>query len=487
MNITNNEIDVNIFRGNGFMTICKYNKNGDLLFIADKDTKDITVINIITKSILGIYRGHNGVIWNLDITEDSKTLISVSGDMSIIKWDVLTGNYKKIITKSIPKYISIFSEENKYVVLFDPISKRSKASFQIFNLETDEILFNYDEETNLKRFTTINWLNTNKLFITYDNGEFIVYNIENNTIEQSKKIHTDFIKSVSFNKDKTKLITASIDTTCKIINLENFEIEKTFENIVPCNCAVFSPIRNYVIIGGGLDAMLVAQKANNDFTSRFFSCNTGKYVGCINGHFGPIRYININPNGKNYASASQDGTIRIYYFNDDHHPKKLCEQINTDILDLTNLKLLQPSDENILKKETNFFLYNTNQPVLNTKISTIEKNNITETIKKKEEIQLYTFTSKKFIDPVSENKFNYHDTFAIKVTNLPEDIEYHELMDLFEFFGRIKERGVNIKKYKDDTVAFINYLDKSCADKATQMMNGHRLGYQIIKVEPLTH
>jgi translation initiation factor 3 subunit I len=482
MNITNKEIDVTIFRGNGFMTICKYNKNGDLLFIADKDTKDITVINTITKSILGIYKGHNGVIWNLDITNDSKTLITVSGDMSIIKWDVLTGNYKKIITKSIPKYISILSEENKYVVLFDPISKRSKASFQIYNLETDELLFNYDEETNLKRFTTINWLNANKLFITCDNGEYIVYNLLTNTIEKSEKIHTDFIKSVSFNKDKTKLITASIDTTCKIINLENFEIEKTFENIVPCNCAVFSPIRNYIIVGGGLDAMLVAQKANNDFTSRFFSYNTGKFFGSISGHFGPIRYININPDGKSFATASQDGTIRIYYFSDDHHPKRLCEQINTELVDITNLKLLKASDENILSNETIMFVY-ADQPVINTKKSSIEKN-ITTT--SKNDTVLYTFTSKKCIESVSENKFSYNDTYAIKVSNLPEDIEYHELLDLFDFFGKIKERGINIKKYKDDTVAFINYLDKSCANSAFEKMNGYRLGYQIINVEVLT-
>jgi translation initiation factor 3 subunit I len=481
MNITNSEINVNVFRGSGFMTISKYNKNGDLLFIADKDTKDITVINTITKSILGIFRGHNGVIWNLDITDDSKILISVSGDMSIIKWEVLTGNYKKIVTKSIPKYISILSEENKYIVSYDPISKRLKASFQIYNLDTDELLYNYDEETNFKRFTTINWLSTNKLFITYDNGEIIIFNLENNTIEKSEKIHTDSIKSVSFDKNKTKLITSSIDTTCKIINLENFQVEKIIENIVPCNYAVFSPVRNYIIIGGGLDAMLVAQKADNDFTSRFFSVKTGKYIGCIGGHIGPIRYLNINPDGKSYTSASQDGTIRIYYFNEDHY-----SSTNTNITTfIKDINLLQPSNENKLSNETILFNY-ADDIILNTKKS-IDKNVIAETVKK--ESSLYTFTSKKIVekDTTVENKTSYYDTFAIKVSNLPENIEYYELIDLFDFFGKIKERGVNIKKYKDDTVAFINYLDKSCAEKASEKMNGYRLGYQIIKVEILTH
>ena len=70
------------------------------------------------------------------------------------------------------------------------------------------------------------------------------------------------------------------------------------------------------------------------FTSRFFSYNTEKFFGSISGHFGPIRYININPDGKSFATASQDGTIRIYYFNDDHHPKRLCEQTNTELVDI---------------------------------------------------------------------------------------------------------------------------------------------------------
>ena len=70
---------------------------------------------------------------------------------------------------------------------------------------------------------------------------------------------------------------------------------------------------------------------------------------------------------------------------------------------------------------------------------------------------------------------------------MPPDIEYYDLTELFEFFGRIKERGITIKKYNDDTVAFINYLDKSCAEKAFLNMNGYRMGYQIIKIEVLNN
>lgn len=452
---------VNVYRGNGFMTVSKYNKSGNFLFIADKDSKTITIIDTNSKTILGNYTGHNGVIWYLDISDDSKIMISLSGDMSIIKWNLITAEHKKIIVKSIPKYINIY--ENLYVISFDPISKKSVSSFQLFNLETDELLYNYEEENNQKRITTINFLDFNKLFITYDNGFYGVFDIENKNFIKLEKLHDNCIKSISFNKDRTKLITSSVDCTCKIINLSNYICEVVIENIVPCNYAVFSPIKNYVIVGGGIDAMLVSQKSNNDFTSRFYSARTGKFITSIGGHFGPIRYINFHPNGKCFTTASQDGIVRLNYIDDDTH--------------LTNI------DDNNTSNITESFKFIND---INTPLEAEEnKKEIKKEIKEeKKETKLYTFTSRiKHFDRESEKR----DTFAIKITNLPSDIEYYDLTELFEFFGRIKERGITIKKYNDDTVAFINYLDKSCAEKAFLNMNGYRMGYQIIKVEVLNN
>lgn len=451
MDITSKK--VNVYRGNGFMTVSKYNKSGNLLFVADKDSKTITIIDTNSKTILGNYTGHNGVIWCLDISDDTKTMISLSGDMSIIKWNLTTTSNKKMMVKSIPKYINIY--ENLYVVSFDPISKKSVSNFQLFNLETDELLYNYDEENNQKRITTINFLDFNKLFITYDNGFYGVFDIENKNFIKLEKLHENSIKSVSFNKEKTKLITSSIDCTCKIINISDYTCEVIIENVVPCNYAAFSPIKNYVVVGGGIDAMLVSQKSNNDFTSRFYSARTGKFISSIGGHFGPIRYISFHPNGKCFTTASQDGIVRLNYIDVDDTPSNTTEHLKF-INDINN-----PLDTEENKQEV--------------------KKEIKE---EKKETKLYTFTSRiKHVEREPEKR----DTFAIKITNLPSDIEYYDLTELFEFFGRIKERGITIKKYNDDTVAFINYLDKSCAEKAFLNMNGYRMGYQIIKVEVLNN
>ena len=445
---------INVYRGNGFMTVSKYNKSGNLLFIADKDSKTITIIDTNSKTILGNYTGHNGVIWYLDISDDSKIMISLSGDMSIIKWNLTTGSNKKMMVKSIPKYINIY--ENLYVISYDPISKKSVSNFQLFNLETDELLYNYDEENNQKKITTINFLDINKLFITYDNGFFGIFDIDSKSFTKLEKLHENSIKSVSFNKDKTKLITSSIDCTCKIINLLDYKCEVIIENIVPCNYAVFSPLRNYVIVGGGIDAMLVSQKSNNDFTSRIYSAKNGKFISSIGGHFGPIRYISFHPKGKCFTTASQDGIVRLNYIDN-----------------------MNDTDDTSSTTEILNFINDINTPLEYEE----SKQEIKQEIKQeKKESKLYTFTSRMKHDEREPEK---RDTFAIKISNLPPDIEYYDLTELFEFFGRIKERGITIKKYNDDTIAFVNYLDKSCAEKAFLNMNGYRMGYQIIKIEVL--
>ena len=36
--------------------------------------------------------------------------------------------------------------------------------------------------------------------------------------------------------------------------------------------------------------------------------------GCVNGHFGPINALAINPNGRNYASDAEDAYIWFHQF-----------------------------------------------------------------------------------------------------------------------------------------------------------------------------
>jgi translation initiation factor 3 subunit I len=50
------------------------------------------------------------------------------------------------------------------------------------------------------------------------------------------------------------------------------------------------------------------------FETRFFHLVYEEEFGTVKGHFGPINALDINPNGRCYASGAEDGYIRLHYF-----------------------------------------------------------------------------------------------------------------------------------------------------------------------------
>ena len=467
-------LNVKQFRGQGFMTVVKYNYTGDLLFIADKDSKFISMVSVKNNSLIGTFEGHNGVIWALAISPDDKFLISCSGDMSFIVWDIETGNIlNKISETGIPKYVSI--RNNIVLISCDPISKRSKPYTSIYYLDelitgiTNQIYKTIENENN--KITTVSILNDDLLLKTFDNGFIRKQNFKTNEIILEKQIHDDVIKSIHFSNDKTKFLTSSLDTTAKIIDVETFNVLGMFKSSVPINTAIFTPDNLYVLLGGGIEAMLVAKTKYNDLTIKIYQVYTQKLLKQMTCHFGPIRCIDFNPNNTSFSTASQDGFVKIHYFN------------TIPIGDVIDMKF-----GNINAKEINELLLMTDILKIDNVDGKIMNNLITdekeETIKYPVGHNLHTVDkSVKDYTVIRTSTYEPKQTTAVRITNLPDDIDEGELWDMFEFYGRIEKNGIKVKKMYNDTIAFVNYLNSESAHKAIEKCDKKRFGYCVINVE----
>jgi translation initiation factor 3 subunit I len=472
-------INIKQFRGQGFMTVSKFNSNGELLFIADKDSKYISLISTSDNKIIGTYDGHNGVIWSLDMTLDTKYMLSCSGDMSCILWNVENG---EIITRinetGIPKYVSI-NNNNLVAIACDPISKRSKSYIKIYTLndllnnETEKHIQIFEEKT--MRATTVNWLSDEDIIVSYDDGTIKKINYKKKEIIQELKIHEDAIKFVFLTKTKKEILTSSIDKQTKLMDVETLKTNKTFKSTVPINCAVLTPNEDYVLLGGGIEAMMVAKTCDNDLTTKIYQVSNEKLIKEIKNHFGPIRYIDYNSKNESFVTASQDGTAKIHYLkpitniNSNYETFGQVVFKNEDEIKLNNetVKIEEPETKKNTQNQTD-----------KNKIK-IKQNQIYpighELYKKEEKISDFKINVK--IN--SEKKENS----SIKVSNLPSDVELSDLWDIFEFYGRIEENGIKIKKFFNDTVAFINFSTHESAQKAIEKCNKMKIGFCIISVE----
>jgi translation initiation factor 3 subunit I len=521
------EIKTKVFRGCGFMTIAKYNNKGNIIYVGDKESKKITAIETENYSVVRTFEGHNGVIWSLDTSSDDSILISCSGDMSVIIWDTCTGNIlKQLNIKNIPKFVSIQKNSNKnlLVIYCEAISKRLKSYVNIYslnelieeslsgekldiliddNLNNDKGLIKSIEWTFSSKPTVMQWINQNseiisKLLIGCEDGTIIVKDIITDE-EKIYKFHTDSIKSIVFDKTNNKFLTSSLDKTSKQINLETFEVLKTYESTVPINYAIYNFNDRKIILAGGIEAMMIAKTGDNDLNIKFYRANDQKLINHMASHFGPVRYLEKSSNNKNFLSASQDGMLKIYMMDDE-------DDKPVDDKPVDDKPVEEPIDEvnnEQIKKDIEFDKYDDNYNLednkrlykvnLTNEINRLEYVNIKVNKVKKEEITKKIIVGMPEYKSYIESKNIKRDEFekekiiekssTIKINNLPNDVRAKELLDIYEFFGRITERGINIKNYKENTIAFIKYTTNESALKAIDATNCKKFGYCVLSVE----
>lgn len=505
-------IDTKQFRGAGFMTIAKYNNSGEIIYIADKDSKIITAVETREYKVFGSFDGHNGVVWNLDISSDDKILISCSGDLSICFWQTDNGNkIHQFVERCIPKYICTQKklQTNLVGIICEGLGKKSSTYISIYDL--DHVYQNdFSEKIKLtwnktSKPTILLWLNEDILIIGCDDGKIILKNINDvdGINDKEYQFHDNAIKSIVWNKTKNQILTGSLDCTAKQIDVSTWEVKSIYKSTVPINWALWNHNDRKVFVGGGIEAMNVAKTSNNDLNLKVYRTSDQKLMNHMASHFGPIRYIDKSPSNRNFLTASQDGTVKIYLINND--------ELNPNTLNENNINQEEKLDivynnfgscEKIqLMSETNK-LENLSwkpKPKVEKKINWVPGMPVPVEQKSSNSTKISSGSTKKSgndnygvnnssndvnerINQIKNEQEKQNST--IRVTNLPSDIKPRELAEIFDLYGRIADRdGIKIKNYDDTTMAFIKYVYPESAEKAINNLDYTAIDHCIIRVE----
>ena len=102
----------------------------------------------------------------------------------------------------------------------------------------------------------------------------------------------------------------------QIITADDLEKLKVYTTDTPLNSAALTPVKDYVILGGGQAAMDVTTTSarQGKFEARFYHKIFEDEIGRVRGHFGPLNYVAVDPTGKSYASGGEDGYVRLHHF-----------------------------------------------------------------------------------------------------------------------------------------------------------------------------
>lgn len=308
----------------------KYNREGDLLFTcARKDMKPV-VWYADNGERLGNYCGHEGAVWDVDVDFNSKLLLTASADRSAKLWDVQTGKELFSFEHASSVRSCGWAEGDRMICTVGENNFDQQAAIFIYNITADikdqtgvPVREMFAKESG-KVYTAL-WGGLNTYIISCaEDGVIRKWNVETGQLENSVKAHNKPVKCIQYNKDKTMFITASGDHTAKLYDVRTLECLKTYHSDRPLNSAAISPLMNQVIVGGGQDAMNVTTTSSKvgHFQVDFFHTVYQEYMGNVKGHFGPVNSCSFNPDGKSYASGSEDGYVRLHHFDKDYFSLK---------------------------------------------------------------------------------------------------------------------------------------------------------------------
>ncbi|KAK4689663.1 meiotic recombination protein DMC1, partial [Tremellales sp. Uapishka_1] len=310
------------------LTQIVFNAEGDLLFSASKDS----IVNVWYTSNgerLGTFNGHNGSVWTVACDSQSRFLVTGAADSTMKLWEISTGKCVKTWDFATAVKRVAWSEDDESILSVTEQRSGQPSVIRVFpinredpsaqtNTPTKEIVLSGSKAT-VALFAPL----SDSILTGHESGKVAKYDIKTGAEVEyvgDGEGHSGEITDIQLSPDGTYFITSSKDKTARLFDSETLQEMKVYVTETPLNSACVAPLRPYVILGGGQDAMSVTTTSTRSgkFESRFWHKLFEEEVGRVKGHFGPINTIAVHPQGKAYASGAEDGFIRVHWFDDSY-------------------------------------------------------------------------------------------------------------------------------------------------------------------------
>lgn len=319
------------------LTQIKYNREGDLLFSVAKDCS-VSIWYSSNGERLGTLDGHKGVIWSIGVDSETSLCATGAGDLTIKLWKIQTG--KCLYTWNTPspvKWVSFSPDGTKLLAIFDQLMGHI-GTVAVFEVNTNEATLHNQKETPLfeietpkvgMKATVGDWsVNGEHFIVGHENGFVSKYTSNGDFVKciQAHGIHNEeknaTITDIQFTiEDRSYFILSSKDKCATLIDVDEFIIKKVYKADAPLNTAAITPVKDFVILGGGQEARNVTttSESQGKFEARFYHKIFEVEIGRVRGHFGPLNTIAVHPSGSSYSSGSEDGFVRIHNFDKSYY------------------------------------------------------------------------------------------------------------------------------------------------------------------------
>lgn len=243
---------------------------------------------------IGTFMGHKGAVWSARLNDAATQAATGSGDFSAKLWDAVTGDCLHTYThKHIVKTV-LFSKDDSS--LYTGGAEKKLRIFDLGKPDSDPVMMEGHEQA-------ISYMALNpdpNLVVSCANEKNArVWDLRSE--KTVKTLETSAPVTCLTVSNDCSTYTTSSGSEVTMWNSTTLEKIKSFTLPRVVDCVAYHPAMKKFATG-----------SDSELWVRAYDFESGDEVACNKGHHGPVRSVAFNPAGDNYASGSEDGTIRIW-------------------------------------------------------------------------------------------------------------------------------------------------------------------------------
>lgn len=271
---------------------------------------------------IGSFIGHKGAVWSTDINADATLLATASADFTVRVWDAVRGKSLREYEHNHIVKRAVFSTDSKFLY-----TGGKEKKIRVFDVNSDSV-----EPVHVvvgAHGDTINHIipvRPNLVVSAADEESVAKIWDPSKQWTQVGELKTEApVTHLSLSGDGTTLTasagskvyfwTVPTDETSSVFTLVKTVDVSATAGPKPIKCVAYQPSTesypNGRFVLGNIESLYV----------RVFDYTTEKELACTQGHHAEVVSVDWNPSGDTYASASVDGTIRLW---DQWSAKKLA-------------------------------------------------------------------------------------------------------------------------------------------------------------------